>query len=68
MTADECRAIVADEIRKALAEATGNGLTSWPDTVRADLEATRQTFNAVTELATLTWAVAADVATIKNRP
>jgi GH25 family lysozyme M1 (1,4-beta-N-acetylmuramidase) len=68
VTADECRAIVADEIRKALAEATGNGLTSWPDTVRADLEATRQTFNAVTELATLTWAVAADVATIKNRP
>jgi GH25 family lysozyme M1 (1,4-beta-N-acetylmuramidase) len=68
VTADECRAIVAEEVRKALAEATGNGLTNWPDTVRADLEATRQTYNAVTELTTLTWAVAADVVTIKNRP
>lgn len=67
VTADECRAIVADEIRKALAEATGQGLTSWPDTVRADLEATRQTYNAVTDLSTLTWAVAADVAELKNR-
>ena len=66
MTADECRAIVADEVRKALAEATGNGLTNWPDTVRADLEATRQTYNAVTELTTLTWAVAADVAALKH--
>jgi GH25 family lysozyme M1 (1,4-beta-N-acetylmuramidase) len=65
VTADECRAIVAEEVRKALAEATGNGLTNWPDTVRADLEATRQTFNAVTELTTLTWTVAADVVTIK---